>query len=135
MSIFKEYNANRHYETKHTGGFDSFIGKARRDQMAELQKDLNIQQSMFDRDKNESEDPVIAASFLVRELIARNSTSFYYGAFVNECMLKAAETVSPDKRVPFSNVSFSRNTVVQRVVDLAGDLTNQLEEKVRCFLA
>ena len=50
-------------------------------------------------------------------------------------MLKAAETVSPDKRAPFSNVSFSRNTVVQRVVDLASDLTNQLEEKVRRFLA
>ena len=52
MSIFKEYNAKRHYETQHAGGFDDFIEKARRDKMAELQKDLNIQQSMFVLDKN-----------------------------------------------------------------------------------
>ena len=44
-------------------------------------------------------------------------------------MLKVAETVVPDKRAAFALVSLSRNTVVQRVVDLATDLTTQLEEK------
>ena len=33
-------------------------------------------------------------------------------------MFKVSETVAPDKRAAFANVSLSRNTVVQRVVDI-----------------
>ena len=50
-------------------------------------------------------------------------------------MLKITETVAPDKRAAFANVNLSRNTVVQRVVDLATDLTTYLEEKAQNCLA
>ena len=76
MCVCKEYNVKRNYETKHANRFDNFIRKARRDKMAELQKDLNIQQSMFFRDKNISE-AAVTASYLVSELTARNSKSIF----------------------------------------------------------
>ena len=44
-------------------------------------------------------------------------------------MLKITETVAPEKRAAFANVNLSRNIVVQKVVNLATDLTTQLEKK------
>ena len=95
MSVCKEYNVKRHFETKHAERFCNFIGGARCDKMAELQKDLNMQQSMFVRAKNESE-AAGTASYLASELTARNSESFPDGTFVEKCMLKITETVAPD---------------------------------------
>ena len=118
LSVCKEYNVKRHYETKHADRFDNFIGKARRDKMAELQKDLNIQQYMIVRAKIESE-AAVTTSYRVSELLARNSKSHSDGSFIKEFMLKVAETVASDKRAAFATVSLSRNTVVQRVVDFS----------------
>ena len=50
-------------------------------------------------------------------------------------MLKAAETVCPEKRQAFVNISLTRNTVADRISDLAGDLDNQLKRKVKSFIA
>ena len=130
VSVWKEYNVKRHYETKHADRFDNFTEKARRDKMAELRKGLNIHESNFVRAKNDSEAAVTASqAYLVSELIARNSRSFSEEAVVKECMLRVAETVAPDKRAAFANVTLSRNVVVQKFVDLATDRIRHLEKK------
>lgn len=51
------------------------------------------------------------------------------------CMLKAAEIVCPDKRQAFANISLTRNSVADRISDLAGDLESQIKHKVKSFLA
>ena len=111
MSVCKECNVKRHYETKHVDRFDTFIGIARRDKMAEFQKDCNIQQSVVVRAKNESEG---TASYLASELIARNSRSFSDAAFVKQCMSKVTETIVPDKRAAFANASFKKYSCTER---------------------
>lgn len=51
------------------------------------------------------------------------------------CMLKAAEIVCPDKRQSFANISLTRNSVADRISDLAGDLDTQINHKVKSFVA
>ena len=50
-------------------------------------------------------------------------------------MLKAAELVCPEKREALANVSLSRNTVADRIGEFAGDLSSQLKDKVKSFIA
>uniref|UniRef100_A0A0K8RAQ8 Putative hat aebuster1 orf1-h 1e-40-j 4 n=1 Tax=Ixodes ricinus TaxID=34613 RepID=A0A0K8RAQ8_IXORI len=50
-------------------------------------------------------------------------------------MLKVCEQVCPDQIQTFKNVSLSRNTIANRVKELAGNLTTQLVEEARSYLA
>ena len=70
---------------------------------------------MFVRAKNESE-AAGTASYLVSELIARNSKSFSDGAFVEKCVLKITKTVAPDKRAAFANVNFHEIQLYRRLL-------------------
>ena len=69
--------------------------------------------------KNEA---AVTASFIVAEEIARASKSFSEGAFLKQCMLKVCEQVCPGQIQSFQNVSLSRNTIADRVKELAGNL-------------
>ena len=51
------------------------------------------------------------------------------------CILKAPEIVCPDKRQTFANISLTRNTVADRISDLAADLDSQPKHKVKSFIA
>ena len=75
------------------------------------------------------------ASFIVAEEIARTSKSFSEGAFVKQCMLKVCEQVCPDQIQAFKNVSLSRNTIADRVKELAGNLADQLAEESHSYTA
>ncbi|KAF7708215.1 general transcription factor II-I repeat domain-containing protein 2-like [Silurus meridionalis] len=50
-------------------------------------------------------------------------------------MLKVCEQVCPDKIQTFKNVSLSRNTIADRVKELAGNLATQLAEETRSYIA
>lgn len=63
------------------------------------------------------------------------SKPFSDGEFVKTCMLKAAEVVCPEKRPAFANISLTRNTVADRVTELSSDLSSQMKEKIKSFIA
>ena len=90
-----------------------------------LKGGLQSQQKMFTKAvaKNEA---AVTASFIVAEEIARASKSFSEGAFLKQCMLKVCEQMCPDQIQNLKNVSLSRNTIADRVKELAGDLATQL---------
>jgi len=66
-------------------------------------------------------------------MIATTMKPFAEGDFVKDCLLKASEIVCPDKKQCFANISLSRNTVAQRVSEMADDLTAQLRNKAKGF--
>ncbi|KAA8587794.1 hypothetical protein FQN60_016656, partial [Etheostoma spectabile] len=77
----------------------------------------------------------VKASFIVAEEIANASKSFSEGAFLKQYMLKVCEQVCPDQLQTFQNVSLSRNTIADRVKELAENLTTQLAEETRSYTA
>ncbi|XP_064081865.1 general transcription factor II-I repeat domain-containing protein 2A-like [Macrobrachium nipponense] len=46
------------------------------------------------------------------------------------CILLAAQKLSPDVLKKFENISLNRMTVQRRIVDLSGDIVDQLKEKI-----
>ena len=75
------------------------------------------------------------ASFIVAEEIAYTAKSFSEGEFLKQCMLKVCEQVYPDQLQTFKNVSLSRNTNVDWVKELAGNLETQLAKEILSYIA
>ena len=61
VSVLKEYNVRRHYETQHSGKFKSIQGKSRTDKVKELLSGLKKQQSVFTHTKEVSDAAVKAS--------------------------------------------------------------------------
>ena len=134
VSVLKEYNLRRHYETLHAKKYKNLQGQQRLEKVNELMTALKMQQSVFSRSR-EISDAAVKTSYLIANEIALASKPFSGGEFVKTCMLKAAEIVCPEKHQAFVNISLTRNAVADRISDLAEDLDNQLKRKVKSFIA
>ncbi len=99
----------------------------------ELKGKLQPQQDRFTKATAQSDAAV--NSFIVAEEITRASTCFSEGAFLKRCILKVCHQVCPDQIQTFKNLSLSRNTITDRVKELAGNLTTQLAEETHSYLA
>jgi len=90
VSVVKEYNLRRHFDTKHGAKY----AKASLQEKQQLAQELKG--SVFSKsiDKNNA---AVKASFIVAEEIAHASKSFSEGAFLKQCMLKVCEQVCPNQ--------------------------------------
>ncbi|KAM3850917.1 general transcription factor II-I repeat domain-containing protein 2A-like [Vipera latastei] len=134
VAVFKEYNLRRHYETKHQDKYKNLNMEQKAQKVEELKKSLMSRQHMFRKAKSQSE-AAVKASFIVAEEIAKSARPFTEGEFLKHCMIKVCEVMCPDQKQAFSNISLSRNTVVDRICELATDLQGQLVEKGKEFIA
>ncbi|XP_066445082.1 general transcription factor II-I repeat domain-containing protein 2-like [Eleutherodactylus coqui] len=134
VSVLKEYNIRRHFETKHGTKYGKYSLQDRQKIVEELKGRLQSQQNMFTKATAQN-DSAVKASFIVAEEIARASKCFSEGAFLKQCMLKVCEQVCPDQMQSFKNVSLSRNTIANRINELAENLTTQLVEEACSYLA
>ncbi|CAL9692766.1 unnamed protein product [Knipowitschia caucasica] len=134
VSVLKEYNIRRHYETHHSKKYDGLQGQLRRDKINELLAGLRKQQSTFIKSREVSE-AAVKASYLIASEIALASKPYSDGDFVKRSMMKAAELVCPEKRQAFANISLTRNTIAERISELSADLDSQLKRRVKSFIA
>lgn len=134
VAVCKKENVKRHYDSHHKESYSHITGKLRADKVEELLAGLKKQQATFGRNREVS-DAAVKASYLIAHEIVLGSKPFSDGEFVKTCLLKAAEVVCPDKRQAFANISLSRNTVAERATELSGDISSQMTEKVKTFVA
>ncbi|XP_063788777.1 general transcription factor II-I repeat domain-containing protein 2-like [Pseudophryne corroboree] len=134
VAVMKEYNLRRHFETKHGAKFANFSPQEKQQKVQELKGSLHSQRNIFSK-MTAKNDAAVKASYLVAEEIARASKCFSEGAFVKKCMLKVCEQVCPEQRQAFNNVSLSRNTITDRVRDLAYNLKTKLAEETCSYVA
>ncbi|UYV75177.1 hypothetical protein LAZ67_12002754 [Cordylochernes scorpioides] len=113
---------------------NTYEGLMRQEKLKEFKLGMKKQQFMFTKVSQESEAEV-HASYVLSEMIAKHSKPFTEGDFIKECLIKAAETVCPGSVKTFQAISLSRNTVVERVTDMARNLNDQIKEKSSCFEA
>ncbi|XP_066978933.1 zinc finger MYM-type protein 6-like [Macrobrachium rosenbergii] len=118
----------------HAQVYKKYSGKARDDKVEELEQSLKQQQSLFKNVRHVS-DAAVKASYIISNEIAASSRPFTEGDFVKKCMLLTADVICPDKRQAFANVSLSRNTIAERINEIAEDIDNQLQSKVKSFVA
>lgn len=133
VSIMKDYNLKRHYETQHAQKFGNIKGDERTTKIQEMIANLKKQQCSFTNLQNIS-DSAMKASYVIANEIALASKPFSDGEFIKMCMLKAAEIVCPAKRQAFANISLTRNTVADRISELSEDISIQLKNKIKSFI-
>ena len=124
IAVLKEYNLKRHYMTKHPS-YQNLSGPAREEKIEKLRKALIGQKTFFVKKQNENNN-IVQASYVVAEKIAKNSKTYSDGEFVKECLLAVSEIVCPEKKKDFENISLSRRTVTRRVEDLGSDIESSL---------
>jgi hypothetical protein len=87
VSVIKEYNNKRHYDTNHGKIYDKFIEKLREEKFEELKKNLWYQTKLFDSIRRENIDSV-KCCYVISEKIARASKPFSDGEFIKDCIVR-----------------------------------------------
>lgn len=128
IAVFKEYNLNRHFTTKHPK-YASHSLKELQTVAENLAKNLNKQQNIFTKQRN-IEKSTTKASYVVAHKIAKLCKPFYEAEFVKQCMVQVSEICCPEKKHIFENVSLSRRTIVRRIENISGNLLDQLRTKI-----
>nr|DBA20368.1 TPA: hypothetical protein GDO54_017157 [Pyxicephalus adspersus] len=131
VTIYKEFNIKRHYQTKHST-YDKLTGRDRSEKLRQLEAVLMSQERFFTRAR-ESNENATKASYDVAMLIAKNCKSFAEGDFIKECVMKMVENICPEKKQEFANICLARNTVARRIEDISSDIKRQLTSKRQDF--
>ena len=128
IAVNKEYNIKRHYETKHKS-FSELVGQARKDKLDRLKKGLKKQSDAFHKILTKQENNTLA-SYKVAQIIAKDKRAFIDGEFAKKCMMAVVETICPEKKEAFLNVSLSARTVTRRIEEMSENLKASQED---CF--
>ncbi|XP_060118462.1 general transcription factor II-I repeat domain-containing protein 2-like [Heteronotia binoei] len=144
ISVPKDYNVRRHYESCHAKKYDKYNGKFREEKVAELEESLKkvaeLEQSLEEQQSpskklHQASEAAVKASYLIAHELGVSSKPFSEGEFIKKCMTIAAEAVCPDQKQAFANISLSRNTIAERICDMSENLRKQLTEKAKSFTA
>lgn len=140
LSVFKEANVKRHYETRHKTVHDNLQGNARIEQAEILKKNFarntDAVKNMFDK-KTQGKENLIEASYEIASIIAAENQPFSSGEFVKKCILAAVDKIIPEKKSAFSDISLSHQTIARRIEGIGEDLQSQLKFSVQncCYFA
>ncbi|CAI6353539.1 unnamed protein product [Macrosiphum euphorbiae] len=132
ISVLKEYNIKRHYESKHKVKYDSLYGQLREIEVNKLQKALTGEQTIFSKITTQNK-AIISASVNVAMLIAKEGKPFTDAEFVKKCVLSMAGNICPDIVHKFEEVPLSARTITRRIEDVGDNLLNQLIKKTKTF--
>uniref|UniRef100_A0A4X2KNG3 SPIN-DOC-like zinc-finger domain-containing protein n=1 Tax=Vombatus ursinus TaxID=29139 RepID=A0A4X2KNG3_VOMUR len=130
LSVPKEYNLRRHFESKHPDLSKLDINE-KQIKASKLLKNLSGEQ--FFKNVNSENEAATKVSFQISKEIAAAGKSFTEGDFIKKCLLIAVSGLCPDKKSVFENISLSRMTVQQRVADISNNLNDQLNQKTNEF--
>jgi len=75
----------------------------------------------------------VKVSYMLSELISKHSKPFTEGDFIKTCLITTAEIICPGNLKAFQNISLTRNTVAERITELACNLSNQIKIKILVF--
>ena len=131
ITVLKEYNIQRHYQSKHSSLYSKFTGKLRTETVEELSKNLSTTQFSFK--KVAENEAATRASFRVIHMLAKKGKQFTGGELIKKCLNEAAKEICPEKVDVFSAISLSANTVSRRVENIGRNIMSPLKDKVKGF--
>jgi hypothetical protein len=116
VSVVKEYNVRRHYETLHRTQYAQYVGKSQSDIVMSLknkhQKQKEVLSSFWKPQTASLTDEVVM-------MLVKNRKSFWDGELIKQCAVKMAQVFGEEKVAKkFESVSLSHQTVSRRVREL-----------------
>lgn len=130
ISVLKEYNIRKHYETKHLKTFYKLTGKLRLKKLQLLQKNFSSQPFLFQKPNHINEDAP-KASFRISHILAKKGKAFADGSLRKECVILAVEEICLEKIDTFKNTSLFVNTVARRINDISNNLNSQVNKRFK----
>nr|XP_022904403.1 general transcription factor II-I repeat domain-containing protein 2-like [Onthophagus taurus]XP_022904404.1 general transcription factor II-I repeat domain-containing protein 2-like [Onthophagus taurus] len=127
----KTYNIRRHYE-KHTE-LSVLSGGERKAKLHLLKANLKSQQNVFQKQNQQSND-IVSTSLKISQIIAKKMKPFSDGEYIKECLIAAAEDISPEKVHIYKQISLSHQTVARRVDDISNEISLNLNEHTKQFV-
>ncbi|XP_076042351.1 general transcription factor II-I repeat domain-containing protein 2B-like [Oratosquilla oratoria] len=125
----------RHWETEHlSSNFASMSAAERKDANVRLSGNLQKQTSLF-RKQNAVAEKVTRTSYKVSRILARRMKPFVDGDFIKECLLAVVDSVCPEQRSAFENMSLSSRTVRRRIEDMLDNVHDSLKTRSSNFVA
>ena len=111
VAVLKEFNMRRHWEAEHrASNFGSMSSAERKDAIDRLSGNLQKTTSFFRKQTAEA-DKIVRASYDVSRILARRMKPFSDGDFINECLVAVVDSVCPEQRSVFENVSLQPSTL------------------------
>ena len=132
VSVFKEYNVKRHFETKDNGFGNNLSNEERQKKATTLAKRFKQQQTMFKKSSSLQRN-VTKASFVSANKIAKQNKSFSDREFIKECMVDAISVVCPEIRSKVEAISLSRRSIARRIDAIAVNIQVQLLRSIEDF--
>lgn len=132
ISVFKEYNLKRHFETKHAAAFNKLQGEERERKIESLRRSLDQQKSVFTK-ASSTVDTCVEVSYEIASLIAKSGRPFTDGDFAKKCIMLASEKVCPEASSKLKNISLNRMTVQRRIESLSEDIHEQMQSAAANF--
>ena len=131
VSVPKEYNIKRHYETRHKSQYEQYDGDARIAVVKDLKGKYYKQIScMTNFTKTIVSDK--KASYEVSLILAKTGKAFRDGETVKKCAIKMALAFGDTKMAKqFETVSLSHQTVARRVMELNDHVSSKVKDIVQ----
>lgn len=130
VAVLKEFNVRRHWESEH--GKSSYASMSAGERKAALTRlSGNLQKSTYlFRKQAEKGENLSRASYEVSRLIAARMKPFSDGDFIKECLLTTVDSICPEQRSTFENVSLSSRTVRRRIEDMSDDIHDSVKSRI-----
>lgn len=131
--IFKEYNINRHFSTRHANYTSNLSSDERASTATKLAASLQAQQNIFTR-QSTIQESCTKASYVLAYKLAKASEPFSKGEFQKECMIETAAFLFLDITSKFKNLSLSQRTVTPCIEIIDDNLASGLNKKAESFV-
>ena len=113
-------------DTKHSN-FYKLVGQARKDKLDRLKDNLKQQSSVFQKQTTDSKNNTLAC-YREAQIIAEEKRAFTDGEFAKKCMMAVVESMCPEKKELFLNVSLSARTFTQRIEEMKSSQEDYFEK-------
>ncbi|XP_029656135.1 general transcription factor II-I repeat domain-containing protein 2-like [Octopus sinensis] len=117
LSVMKEYNIRRHYETNHAPIYSKYTGKLREDKVESLKRTLQIQQGLIKKNFENNEN-VTRAGYEITKIISQHGKPFSDGMYIKNCIIEAVNCLCPLNSSLFDGISLSASSVSRRTEEL-----------------
>ena len=126
VSVSKEFNVKRHYETVHKNKYDKYTGEARTAVCNDLKAKLQKQKQTLFRPTTVQTSSLVA-SYSVSLEFAKNKKPFSDDEIITRCAIQMALAFGEDKTAKsFETVSLSHQTVARRIIDMNEHVSTKL---------
>lgn len=118
ISVIKDYNLSRHYNSLHKVKYEKYTGAARTAIVADLKSKVCQQQHLFTRAIT-TQESALKASYAVSLELAKAKKPLSDGEMVKVCAVEMAKAFGDNNMAKnFETVSLSRRTVTRRIFDI-----------------